>query len=158
MLLLVALVVFVAMTLPSCSSKSKTATTTYQIINDMPLVPNQSGDKYLDNSIYEVWVDCYVGSSIVKTDKFDKIAPAGGKCAVTSVDATITKLKISCKVLPPQDPYYNIAQNARIYLYGYTTIVENINNIVTITYDTPIDGMNGGSLTFGVVKNAIIIK
>ena len=139
----------------SCSSKDKVKITTYQIVNNMPLVPDQSGDIYLDNSIYEVWVDCYVGSSIVRTDKFDKIAPAGGKSPVTEVDADIQKIKISCKFLPPQDPYYNLSANARVYISGFTTIKENTNNVVTITYDTPIDG-KGNSLTIGSVTKTII--
>ena len=143
----------------SCGNKDKATTTTYQIINNMPLVPNQGGDVLLDNSIYEVWVDCYVGSAIVRTDKFDKIAPAGGTTAKTEVDKTFDKIKISCKVLPSNDPIlsqYNIA-DPRIYLTGFTTLKENTNNVVTITYDTPIDG-KGNGLTVGTSITTIVKK
>jgi hypothetical protein len=140
-LLAIFAVIIMTIGLNSCGGKEKVTTTTYQIANNMPLVPNQGGDPLLDNSVYEVWVDCYVGSSIVRTDKFDKIAPAGGITAKTVVDASITKIKISLKVLPSNDPIiiqYKI-EDPRYYISGFTTIVENTNNVVTLTYDTPID-------------------
>ena len=159
MFLGVALLLFIATINFSCGNKDKTSTTTYQIVNNMSLVPNQGGDALLDNSVYEVWVDCYVGSSIVRTDKFDKIAPAGGKTAKTEVDANFDKIKVSCKVLPSNDPIlaqYNIA-DPRIYLTGFTTLKENTNNVVTITYDTPIDG-KGNGLTVGTSITTIVKK
>ena len=152
-------ILFIATINFSCGNKDKitTTTTTYQIVNDMPLLPLQNGDVYFDGSVYEVWVDCYVGSAIVKTDKFDKIAPAGGKTPKTEVNAD--KIKVSCKVLPSNDPIlaqYNIA-DPRIYLTGFTTLKENTNNVVTITYDTPIDG-KGNGLTVGTSITTIVKK
>ena len=150
-------ILFIATINFSCGNKDKitTTTTTYQIVNDMPLLPLQNGDVYFDGSVYEVWVDCYVGSAIVKTDKFDKIAPAGGKTPKTEVNAD--KIKVSCRIVPAADPFYNIPENARVYLYGFTNIVENTNNVVTITYDTPVD-KKGSDSNFGDAIKTILIK
>ena len=153
MFLAVAVLLFIATINFSCGNKDKVKTTTYQIINNMTLVPN-SVDKYLDYSIYEVWVDCYVGTSIVKTDKFDKIAASGGKSPVTEVDAD--KIKISCKILPPASPNYSMPENARIYISGFFTIVENTDNVIKIEYETPVD--KKGSSTFGDAIKIIVKK
>ena len=131
----IVIILFIAIINFSCSSKIKT--TTYQIINNKPYVLN-IGDQYYNNTLFDVRVDCYIGSSIVRIDSTSRITSGGVKYPPKEIDAAIEKIKISYKNLPPADPAYNY-HNPRIYFSGFFTIKENTNNVIIITENTPID-------------------
>ena len=106
--------------------------TTYQIINDMPIFENDYD--YLDGTVWEIVVYCYIGSDIVRQDNIDSIAPLGGKSRLIDVGDNYEKVKVSFKLLPEKSIYYHMAE--RYYIISFLEIKQGENNIMKINDDT----------------------
>lgn len=115
------------------------ALTTYQVFNNS--IKEPSSIEYLDNTLYEVVVYCYVGNDIVRQDNYDLIAP-GAKSPIKEVPSTYTKIKVSFKYLPPASPYYDSSTNNRLYCVVYTLITPEINTISEINDESMLSYTN----------------
>jgi len=141
----------------SCKKDEVTPPTTYQIFNNM--TKSTSTMPYLDGSLYEVVVYCYVGADIVRQDNYDAIA-SGQKTTIKEVPPTYTKIKVSFKFLPPASDYYNMASNTRKYSITYTlleveknTISEiNDNSMVSSSMNAPSKSNSTQMSKIGLIK------
>jgi len=111
----------------SCTKDKEPVVTTYQVFNNCTSYYT-SYDPYLNASLYEVVVYCYAGTDIVRQDNYTKIA-VGEKTALKEVPETVTKIKISYKVLPPESTYYSDISNNRGYVVAFT-LIEPGKNVV----------------------------
>jgi len=137
-------VLFAIILLLSC--KKEEEKTTYQIINNMEYDPQTI--EYLDGTLWEVVVYCYIGSDIIRQDNIEKVLPAGGKSEMIEVEPNYEKVKVSFKLLPPQSPNYDLSANHRLYVVAYTILEKEKNNIITISGSTQV----GSSLTSANTK------
>lgn len=120
----------------SCEKEDDAKPTTYQIKNNMP--SSTTTDPYLNGTLWEVKVLCYVGSDIAEQDDIIFIAPNGGTTTTMTVSNNIEKVKVSFKFLPPQSSNYNSSYNVRKYVVAYTYLEKGKNNIITIGNETLI--------------------
>ena len=111
------------------SCKKDVTLTSYQIFNNSTAV--SSTTPYLDGSMYEVVVYCYVGTDIVRQDNIVAIK-TGEKSIIKEVPSTYTKIKVSFKLLPPASAYYDLSFNSRYYTVTYTLLESEKNTISEI--------------------------
>lgn len=139
----------------SCKKDEVTPPTTYQIFNNM--TKSTSTMPYLDGSLYEVVVYCYLGADIVRQDNYDAIAP-GQKTAIKEVLPTYTKMKVSFKFLPPASDYYNMASNTRKYIVTYTPLEVEKNTISEINDNSMVSSsMNAPSKSNSTQMSKIVL-
>ncbi|KAA6303136.1 MAG: hypothetical protein EZS26_000739 [Candidatus Ordinivivax streblomastigis] len=110
--------------------------TTYQVFNNNEKT-SSTLDKYLDGSIYEVVVYCYIGDDIVRQDNFDKIAP-GAKSELKEVPDNFEKIKVSFKFLPKESEFYDLSANTRKYAVAYTLLSKGKNTISELNGETMV--------------------
>ena len=154
----VSLLMLLPLFLFGCSKESEDALvtpTTYQIFNNM--AKNTSTMPYLDGSLYEVVVYCYVGVDIVRQDNYDAIAP-GQKTTIKEVPPTYTKIKVSFKFLPPASDYYDMASNTRKYIVTYTLLEVEKNTISEINGNSMVSSsMNAPSKSNSTQMSKIVL-
>jgi hypothetical protein len=109
--------------------------TTYQIVNNWEYSPSTL-DQYLNGTLWEVVVYCYVGSDIVRQDNIASVEYSGGKSEIIEVPSNFEKVKVSFKLLPEASPNYDMAENHRLYVVAYTLLSKGTNNLITITGTT----------------------
>lgn len=137
-------VVFFLLIIISCLTgcKKEEEKTTYQIINNYQklsdnLITYLTEDdpgllQYLDGTLHEVIVYCYIGSDIVRTDNLGTISPKGGKSDITEVESDYEKVKVSFLLFPS-----NLTVNLPAHLHRFhpvtiTILEKGINNSITI--------------------------
>lgn len=124
----------ILLVLCSCSGKEKEPITTYQIFNSSNQIVTNI--KYLDGTMYEVIVDHYKETTLVKQDTIDEIPTRGGQTAMIEVPPNTDLFKVSFKYLPSKSVLYDVSWNIRYYFYDYKIVQRGKNNIF---------GVNGGS-------------
>jgi hypothetical protein len=110
--------------------------TTYQVVNNTPHY--SSNLPYLDGSIYEIIVFCYIGDDMVRQDNLTKVTYGGGKSEEKEVPKEYTKIKVSFKFLPKESEHYNLEANNRKYIKAFTVIEKGKNNVCTLDDNTMI--------------------
>jgi hypothetical protein len=127
------LAVALPLVLVGCEKDEKTS---YQVFNKTEK-STYALDKYLDGSLWEVVVFCYIGDNIVRQDNFERIAP-GEKSEIREVPDNFEKIKISFKPLPKQSQFYELSSNARSYTVSYTLLSKDNNTIAEISGKTMV--------------------
>jgi len=124
------------------SCKKEEEKTTYQVVNNLEKLSDfwinylSENDPamipYLDGTLHEVIVYCYIGSDLVRTDNLGSISIKGGKSSILEVEPNYEKVKVSFLFFPPELPV-----NLPNHLWRFhpiTTIIleKGKNNIITI--------------------------
>ncbi|HEY3373389.1 MAG TPA: hypothetical protein VGK10_21270 [Prolixibacteraceae bacterium] len=136
-----------------CKKDEDSAKTTYQISNNTTRI-NTSSDPYLNGTMWEIVVYCYIGSDIVRQDNIVSVSPGGGKSDMIEVPSNYEKIKVSFKFLPPQSAYYDLSLNNRKYVVAYTLLGKGKNSIVSISDDT----MSGPTLNSSIKDTKKVIN
>lgn len=131
------------------SCEKQPVITTYQVFNNR--TKETTTVDYLDNTMYEVVVYCYVGSDVVRQDNYDLIAP-GAKSPIKEVPATYTKIKVSFKLLPAASPYYDMSSNSRKYSVVYTLLTPETNTISELNGQTMVSSSMNAPADKNLVK------
>jgi hypothetical protein len=127
------LAVALPLVLVGCEKDEKTS---YQVFNKTEK-STYALDKYLDGSLWEVVVYCYIGDDIVRQDNFERIAP-GEKSEIREVPDNFEKIKISFKLIPEQSKFYELSLNTRSYTVSYTLLSKDNNTIAEISGETMV--------------------
>ena len=139
------LIAIVAILFFGCKKDEVPAKTSYQIINNATRM-NISTDQYLNGTLWEVVVYCYIGTDIVRQDNIVSVLPGGGKSNMIEVPLNYEKIKMSFRFLPPQSEFYDLSLNNRHYVVAFTVLGKGQNNVITITDDT----MSGPTLNSSI--------
>ena len=136
------LIAFIILTCISGCKKAEDPKTTYQVVNNLESLSSSlitylsENDPniipYLDGTLREVIVYCYIGSDIVRTDNLGNISPKGGESDIKEVDSGFDKIKVTFIFTTAQSIYYGLAIN-RFHLITTTILEKGKNNIVSIS-------------------------
>ncbi len=126
--------------------------TTYQIINNTET--SESSIEFLDGSLFEVVIFCYVGNDVARQDNLPAVSSGGGKSELIEVPDSFDKLKVSFKLLPKESPYYNLPANGRKYVVSFSFLQKGKSNQIIIDGLTMVSGelKNGHVETISVNK------
>ena len=130
------------------SCKKEEEKTTYQIVNNLEKLSDglitylSENDPamipYLDGTLHEVIVYCYIGSDIVRTDNLGNISSKGGKSGILEVESNYEKVKVSFLFFPPELPVNLPNHLWRFHLITTTILEKGKNNIITIASGTSV--------------------
>lgn len=141
------ILIFILILLTCLSGCKKDETkTTYQIINNLDglstdlktyLSEKDPGMvQYLDGTLYDVMVMCYIGSDVVRTDNLGIISNKGGKSDLVDVELNYEKI-IATFLFFPSDLTVDFPAHLRRFHTVTVTILEKgKNNILTIQLGT----------------------
>lgn len=125
--MLAALLMFTA-----CSEDDDPNVSTFTIINNTEKL-RPSLDEYLNGTMYEVIAFEYDenGNNIGQININD-IPYGGGKSEPIQVQESCSKVQVSFRLVPRESPFYNLQENARLYIVSLGVIKKggNINIIV----------------------------
>lgn len=110
--------------------------TTYQIVNHGETYYSEY-DPYLNGTLYDVVVFCYLNDDIVRQDNLGDLE-VGESTKIKEVPETYTKIKMSYKMLPEESAFYDILDISRSYVVGYTLLEPGKNVVLEITSQTMI--------------------
>ena len=125
----------VAILLFGCK-KEEEPKTTYVVINDSEKF--ESGFEYLDGTLWEVVVYCFIGEDVVREDILSPIAYGGGTSEIMEVPDNFEKIKVSFKMLPKESSYYDMSGNVRKYTVTSFLLTPGIDNQIVITGQTTV--------------------
>jgi hypothetical protein len=131
------LIVLALISFSACNKSDDTPEkTTYQIINNM----EDQGDEieYLDGTLWEVTVFCYIGDDIARQDNVDPVEPDGGESDMVEVKKEIEKVKVSFKLLPKASSLYDISANNRKYVASFFYLDKGKNTDIVIDGNTMV--------------------
>lgn len=124
------------------SCKKEEEITTYQIVNNLEKLTDwlitylSENDPamvpYLDGTLHEVIIYCYIGSDVVRTDNLGNISPKGGKSGILEVESNYEKVKVSFLFFPPELPVNLPNHLWRFHPLTITILEKGKNNIITI--------------------------
>lgn len=133
------MVLFAAILFSSCTKDSEQLDpTTLTVTNNTDFY--DSGDEYLNGSLYEVIVFTYIGDNVSGQISIDDIAYGGGSIENIELPDKTEKVRLSFKMLPPESPFYDNYINFRRYTVSYYYIDVNKKNQVLIDGSTMMTG------------------
>jgi len=150
----ISVLIIFCISMMGCAKLSLTKTT-LTIVNNME---NPGGSlQYLDGTLWEVVVFCFIGEDIAEQINVDPVPGQGGESEKIEIKSSYEKVKVSFKMLPPESPLYDLYSNSRKYVVSYTFLEKGRNNVITIDGNTMVSGsiktadpLSGGNLLIGI--------